>query len=81
MRKKDETPIMRQVILDAMKEFPNIPKRRLARIIYARNPDGYKSMEQVRDFIRYYTGNRGVKDKNSIIKKYGEPIQYTSESQ
>ena len=81
MRKNDEIPIMRQVILDAMEEFPNIPKRRLARIIYARNPDGYLSIEHVRSAIRYYTGNRGVRDKNSIIKKYGEPIQYTSESQ
>ena len=76
-----DIPIMRQVILDAMEEFPNIPKRKLARIIYARNPDGYLSVEQIRNAIRYYTGNRGVKNKNNVINKYGEPIQYTAKSE
>lgn len=80
MRNRDEIPIMRQVILDAMEEFPNIPKRKLARIIYARNPDAYNNVESVRERIRYFTGASGTSNKKSVIKKYGEPIQYTAKS-
>lgn len=74
--KRNEIPIKRQVILDAMEEFPNIPKRKLARIIYARNPDGYISIETLRSSIRYYTGNEGTKSRKAIINKNGKYIQY-----
>lgn len=52
-----------------VKDNPDIPSRTLARIIYAKNPDGFLNIESVRCSVRYL---RGLTDKCKKGVNYGK---------
>ena len=54
-----------EAIENDVRNNPDIPSRTLARIIYAKNPDGFENIEAVRSSIRYLRGlNRSKKGVN-----------------
>lgn len=54
-----------KAIENDVRNNPDIPSRTLARIIYAKNPDGFADIESVRGSIRYLRGlNKGRKGVN-----------------
>lgn len=56
------------LILEYCKQFPNTANLTLSKKIYKEHPEKFNDVEQVRDRVRYYRGNKGVKDK-----KYAKP--------
>lgn len=63
-----------KLVKDKLKEYPDLPSRTLARLIYHLNPQIFKSVESVRCCIRYYRGKMGNTSKKSLINKYGKPF-------
>lgn len=62
--------------IDSVEEFvrdnPDMPSRTIARILYARNPEGYISVESVRSFVRYLRGS----NKRGNQQEYGKYGKY-----
>ena len=52
-----------------VKDNPDIPSRTLARMIYARNPNGFASIDAVRCSVRYL---RGLTSKGKKGVNYGK---------
>ena len=63
-----------KIMKDKLREYPDLPSRTLARMIYRLNPQIFKSVESVRSSIRYYRGKDGKTSKKSLINKYGKPF-------
>ena len=61
-----------QLIKDKLAEYPELPSRTLARMIYAMNSDIFVSIESVRDKIRYYRGKAGDERRKAVLKRYGK---------
>jgi hypothetical protein len=51
------------LIFEYCKQFPNTPSLTLSKKIYKEHPEKFNSIESVRDRVRYYRGNKGIKDK------------------
>jgi hypothetical protein len=67
----------RQVIIDAIKAYPNTPSMTLAKTIVEANPGLFEGVEHARSFIRYYRGTNGKKNRlnmpNTYENKYNLP--------
>ena len=61
-----------ELIKQKLLEYPDLPSRTLARMIYAMNSDIFISMESVRDKIRYYRGKAGDERRKEVLKRYGK---------
>ena len=64
-------PLKREIILEYMQKWPDLPNRTLAKLIYSRD-DNYKvfnSAESVRTLIRYYRGANGDKLRRELSTK------------
>jgi len=53
------------IIFEYLKNYPNTANLTLAKKIYKEHPEKFNDVEQVRDRVRYYRGNKGIKDKKS----------------
>lgn len=63
---------VQNLIKEKLIEYPDLPSRTLAKIIYAMNPQIFLSMESVRSCIRYYRGKTGDSRRKVVKKTYGE---------
>lgn len=61
-----------ELIKQKLLEYPDLPSRTLARMIYAMNSDIFKDIETVRTKIRYYRGKTGNAARKKVLKSYGE---------
>ncbi len=61
-----------ELIKQKLLEYPDLPSRTLARMIYAMNKDLFRDIETVRSRIRYYRGAMGEDLKKVVSKKYGK---------
>lgn len=61
-----------QLIKDKLAEYPELPSRTLARMIYGMNKDIFKDIETVRTKIRYYRGKTGNAARKKVLKSYGK---------
>ena len=61
-----------ELIKQKLLEYPYLPSRTLARMIYAMNSDIFISIESVRDKIRYYRGRTGDERRKVVLKRYGK---------
>jgi predicted phosphodiesterase len=50
---------MKELVLDYISKYPYLPKRALAKIMFAENPGIFKDIGHARDSLRYYMGARG----------------------
>lgn len=55
-----------EIILEALKRFPNTPTLTLAKKIYSENPKSFISVDNVRTNIRFYRGQCGKKQRDNI---------------
>lgn len=60
---------VKQAIEEGRLEEAGGMHRRLARILYNERPELFVSLEQCRGIIRYYTGNRGKKNRDNIADR------------
>lgn len=58
-----------EVVKSYLSKHKKTPILTLAKLIYSEKPDYFKSVEDVRDLIRYHTGLRGSKDRTNVSDK------------
>ena len=61
-----------ELIKQKLLEYPELPSRTLARMIYALNKDIFRDIEDVRTKIRYYRGKAGDERRKEVLKRYGK---------
>jgi predicted phosphodiesterase len=67
--------IKKQIIQDYLQKFSDLPRAKLARIIWKDNVESFQSPEHVRDMIQYYEGKKGIvqlcklSDKKNVRKE------------
>lgn len=66
------TNFARDYIRDKVIEYPDLPSRTLARIIYSQLKECKPSLESVRDAVRYYRGTHGSRNRKKLLKTYGK---------
>ena len=64
--------IAREYIRDKVIEYPDLPARTLARMIYSQLKECKPNLESVRSAIRYYRGKNGTKHKKELLTTYGK---------
>jgi predicted phosphodiesterase len=80
----------KEIVLKYLSQFPNLPSRTLATLIYNQNKLSFKDIENVRGIIRHYRGTSGKKNLKSIetdkfltpkkrIEKYNLPESVETE--
>lgn len=57
------------VVKDYLSRFPNTPSLTLAKLIYQENANIFKTIESVRSTVRYYRGQKGIKDRKCVSKQ------------
>ena len=63
------TTIKGQIVIDYLKQWPDLPNMTLARKIYNENKEAFKSADSVRSFIRYQKGSNGTDNRKRIKDK------------
>jgi predicted phosphodiesterase len=58
-----------EIVTDYLRQWPNVPKQTLAKMIYKENVEVFKDVENVRDLIRSHTGKHGKKKRDSLSNK------------
>lgn len=61
-----------ELVKQKLIEYPDVPTRTLARMIYAMNKDLFRDVETVRARIRYYRGAMGEDLRKVVSRKYGK---------
>ena len=56
-----------KIVREGLAVFPDLPSLQLARIIYKDNIDVFRDVENVRDLIRYYRGQKGEKERSKVL--------------
>ena len=62
---------MKELVLDYISKYPYLPKRALAKIMFAENPGIFNDIEHARVTLRHYMGARG---QNSRIHEGNVPL-------
>jgi len=62
----------RETIIHNLNKYPEMPSRTMARMIYAQNPQAWKSIDNIRAVIRYYRGALGKPSRKNI--EHGKQI-------
>lgn len=57
------------VVRNYLTEYPQLPTRTLASLIYKKESDLFDDYEQVRSFVRYYRGKSGADARNRVGTK------------
>lgn len=63
------------VVLEYLAEYPELPSLTLARWIYNKNPELFKSIDHVRGRIRYYRGRSGKFNRQKIKEENMMPYE------
>lgn len=66
---RNPVTITGKIVLEYLEKFPNAKHLTLAKKIYKENKAVFKSVEQVRVRILYYTGNNGSKDRKKLADR------------
>lgn len=63
----NEQTIAGKVVCEYLDDNPDLPNLTLAKLIYSREGDLYKSIEHVRGMIRYYRHQKGASGRKGIL--------------
>lgn len=69
-RKRNESSITGQIVLEYLQKYPKLAKKTLARKIYEENPELFTDVEHARNRVRYYTGALGGKMRKGLDGKH-----------
>ena len=58
-----------KIVREGLAVFPDLPSLQLARIIYKDNIDVFRDVENVRDLIRYYRGQKGGELRDAVLNR------------
>jgi len=64
--------ILGNLIKEKLSEYPDLPSRTIARMIYGMNKDIFKNVDCVYYMVRYYRGRAGNKNRKIILGCYGK---------
>lgn len=69
-----------ELVLQYIKNYPNLPDLTLAKLIYKENPILFTSVENVRSSVRAYRGHSGEKNRKQYLKlsENFKPITYNT---
>ena len=72
VRYKNTKEWMQNIVFSYLEKYPNLPALTLSKLIYKENSNVFKSIENIRGYIRVYRKspkNNNVKNKDFLIKK------------
>jgi len=66
---KSFNEIRREVLFEALEEFPEYGSMTIAKLLFYKHPELWDSPERIRDNVRYYRGIHGKKNLNDLKNK------------
>jgi hypothetical protein len=76
MAKQSKPTIKGEIVQKYLAKYPEwFPKAALARVILKENPHTYDNAEEIRYFIRYYTGKAGERNRDQIKRSKSGSVE------
>jgi Ni,Fe-hydrogenase III large subunit len=62
-------PGQAKIVTEYLEQFPTMPTRTLARVIYKAHPEAFKNAEAARGRVRYFRGEKGNQARGKLKDK------------